>query len=179
MHGRSRMTIDPCIPTMPGRSSSGFHRPGRHCLHQARSAGRCSASRMEGAGAGSLHHCSDIRCYSKIGWARVLGGYIACSIYEGGKGEGGRGRVGCGGEPVQSTPRREKGHLPVEKNRENRSSRRLKVGSPLKQRGTAAIGAAVWRNEPTQEPTRDGVTVTSTCREQQGDHHTQYQGNYV
>ena len=30
MHGRSRMTIDPRIPTMPGRSTSGFHRPGRH-----------------------------------------------------------------------------------------------------------------------------------------------------
>ena len=32
MHGRSRMTIDPRIPTMPGRSTSGFHQPGRHCL---------------------------------------------------------------------------------------------------------------------------------------------------
>ena len=26
MHGRSRKTIDPRIPTMPGRSTSGFHR---------------------------------------------------------------------------------------------------------------------------------------------------------
>ena len=48
MHGRSRMTIDPRIPTMPGRSMSGFHRPGRHCLHQARSAVRCPASCMKG-----------------------------------------------------------------------------------------------------------------------------------
>ena len=48
MHGRSRMVIDPRIPTMPGRSMSGFPRPGRHCLHQARSAVRCSASRMKG-----------------------------------------------------------------------------------------------------------------------------------
>ena len=32
MHGRSRMTIDPRIPTMPGRSTSGFRRPGRHLL---------------------------------------------------------------------------------------------------------------------------------------------------
>ena len=41
MHGRSRMTIDPRTPTsMPGRSMLGFHRPGRHCLHQARSAVR-------------------------------------------------------------------------------------------------------------------------------------------
>ena len=31
MHVRSRMTIDPRIPTMPGRSTSSFHQPGRHC----------------------------------------------------------------------------------------------------------------------------------------------------
>ena len=48
VHSRSRMTIDPPIPTMPGRSTSGFHQPGRHCLHQARGAVRCSASRMKG-----------------------------------------------------------------------------------------------------------------------------------
>ena len=48
MHGRSRITVDPRIPTMPRRSMSGFHRPGRHCLHQARSAMRCLASRMKG-----------------------------------------------------------------------------------------------------------------------------------
>ena len=48
VHGRSRMTIDPRIPTMPGRSTSGFHQPGTHRLHQARSAVRCSASRMKG-----------------------------------------------------------------------------------------------------------------------------------
>ena len=40
VHGRSRMTMDPRIPTLLGRSTSGFHQPGRHCLHQARSAGR-------------------------------------------------------------------------------------------------------------------------------------------
>ena len=27
MHGRGRMATDPCIPTMSGRSMSGFHRP--------------------------------------------------------------------------------------------------------------------------------------------------------
>ena len=32
MHGRSRITIDPRIPTIPGRSTSGFHRPNRHRL---------------------------------------------------------------------------------------------------------------------------------------------------
>ena len=31
VHGRSRMTIDPRIPTMPGWSMLGFHRAGRHC----------------------------------------------------------------------------------------------------------------------------------------------------
>ena len=58
MHGRSinsRMTIDPRIPTMPGRSTSGFHRPGRYRLHQARSAVRCRASRMKG----ELHSTKD------------------------------------------------------------------------------------------------------------------------
>ena len=30
MHGRSRMTVDPRIPAMPGRSMTGFHRPGQH-----------------------------------------------------------------------------------------------------------------------------------------------------
>ncbi|CAM9709040.1 unnamed protein product, partial [Laminaria digitata] len=29
MHGGSRMTMDPRIPTVPGRSMKGFHRPGR------------------------------------------------------------------------------------------------------------------------------------------------------
>ena len=48
MYGRSRMTIDPRIPTMSGRSTSGLHRAGRHCLHQARSAERCWASRTKG-----------------------------------------------------------------------------------------------------------------------------------
>ena len=32
MHGRSRITIDPRIPTMPGRSRSGFHQPGKTLL---------------------------------------------------------------------------------------------------------------------------------------------------
>ena len=52
MHRRSRMTIDARIPTTPGRSMSGFHRPGRQCLHQARSAVRCPASRTKGEGGG-------------------------------------------------------------------------------------------------------------------------------
>ena len=48
MHGRIRLTIDPRIPIMPGRSTTGFHRRDRHCLHQARGAVRCSASRIKG-----------------------------------------------------------------------------------------------------------------------------------
>ena len=40
MHGCSRMAIESRIPTLPGRSMSGFHRQGRYCLHQARSAVR-------------------------------------------------------------------------------------------------------------------------------------------
>ena len=48
VHGRSRMAIDPRVSTMTGRSTSGFHQPGRHCLHQARSAVRCSTSRTKG-----------------------------------------------------------------------------------------------------------------------------------
>ena len=48
MHGLSRMTIDPRIPTVPGRSMSGFHRLGRHRSHEARSAVSCPSSRMKG-----------------------------------------------------------------------------------------------------------------------------------
>ena len=48
MHGRSRMTIDPRNPTLPGRSTSGFRLQGRLGLHQARSAGKRSVIRMKG-----------------------------------------------------------------------------------------------------------------------------------
>ena len=48
MNGRSRNTIDPRIPTMPGRSMPGFPRPGRYCLHQAQGAVRSPVSRMKG-----------------------------------------------------------------------------------------------------------------------------------
>lgn len=34
--GRRRMPIDPCISTMPGRSTAGCHRGGSHCLHRTR-----------------------------------------------------------------------------------------------------------------------------------------------
>ena len=40
--------FDPRIPKMPGRSMSGFHRPGLHCLRQPRNAVGCSASRITG-----------------------------------------------------------------------------------------------------------------------------------
>ena len=32
MHVRSRMALEPCIPTMPGQSTSGFHRTARALL---------------------------------------------------------------------------------------------------------------------------------------------------
>ena len=32
VHGGSRMTVDPRIPTLPGWSASCFHQPGRHLL---------------------------------------------------------------------------------------------------------------------------------------------------
>ena len=32
LHGRSHMTMDPRVPTVPGRSTSGFHQSGRHFL---------------------------------------------------------------------------------------------------------------------------------------------------
>ena len=48
MQSRSHMTIGPRITTMQGRSTSGFHRPGRPRVHQAQ---RCSA----GCTKGELH----------------------------------------------------------------------------------------------------------------------------
>ena len=48
VHGRSRMTIDLRIPTMPGRSTSSFHQPGRKCLHQARSSREVFGESHEG-----------------------------------------------------------------------------------------------------------------------------------
>ena len=44
----SRMTIGPRIPAMPARSTLDSHRPGRHCLHLARSTVRCWARRIKG-----------------------------------------------------------------------------------------------------------------------------------
>ena len=38
--------LDPRIPAVPVRSMSGFHRPGKHGVHQALSAVRCSPSRV-------------------------------------------------------------------------------------------------------------------------------------
>ena len=54
-HGRSRMTIDHRTPAMPGRSTSNFHRPGRHRAHPAHNAARCSGSRMKGELRGGLN----------------------------------------------------------------------------------------------------------------------------
>ena len=53
MHGRNVITIDPRIPTMPGRSTLGLHRPGKTLLRRQaeqaeRSAVRGSAGRVKG-----------------------------------------------------------------------------------------------------------------------------------
>ena len=61
VNGCSRMTIDPRISALPGRRTSGFHQPGRHCLHQARRAVRCSASRTKGG-----LHPSKNRSYDRL-----------------------------------------------------------------------------------------------------------------
>ena len=50
MHSCSLNTIGPRILILPGRSTSAFHRPGRHRVHQARTAVRYSASRNAGDG---------------------------------------------------------------------------------------------------------------------------------
>ena len=55
MHGRSRTNMDPRIPTMPGRSNSGFTEQVDIFLHQARSAERYWASRVKG----ELHPAED------------------------------------------------------------------------------------------------------------------------
>ena len=81
LHDRSRMTMDRCIPTMPGRRASGFCRPGRHCLHRVRSAVRCWASRMKG----ELHltECRLRGDFSCIWKTASLNRYILwCSHFE-------------------------------------------------------------------------------------------------
>ena len=49
MHARSRMTIDPRVPTLPTRSTSGFHRPEADIACAKREAKRevLSASRIK------------------------------------------------------------------------------------------------------------------------------------
>ena len=51
MHSRSHITIACCILTMPGRSTSGFHRPRRHRVHQAAKRARGDVIRV-GVGIG-------------------------------------------------------------------------------------------------------------------------------
>lgn len=48
MHGRSYITMDHRISTMPGRSTLDFHRRRRHCSHQTRRDVRCWTIGMEG-----------------------------------------------------------------------------------------------------------------------------------
>ena len=73
MHGRSRMTIDPLasLLCMLERSTSGFYQPGRHCLQQARSAVRCSASHTKGEL--HLHVGEDFTLMTGGSWMCVAG----------------------------------------------------------------------------------------------------------
>ena len=48
IHGHSRTTTNPRIPTVAGQGTSGLHRPGRHHVHQAQSDVRRLASRAKG-----------------------------------------------------------------------------------------------------------------------------------
>ena len=59
--------MDPRIPTMPGRSMSGFHRRGRHCLCQPRSTVRCSASYVEREEGGGSRVCNRMRLDRLLG----------------------------------------------------------------------------------------------------------------
>ena len=52
MRGRSRIAIEPRIPTKLKQSTSVFRRPGRYCLHQARGAVRLSGKPGWGEGGG-------------------------------------------------------------------------------------------------------------------------------
>ena len=56
IHGRSRMTIEPRSPTMPGRSTSGCHRPGgTHVMH-SRSCMTIDPRREEGSSQSHNHY---------------------------------------------------------------------------------------------------------------------------
>ena len=73
MHGRSRMIVDLRIHTTSGRSTSGFHRPGRHREHQARSVVRCSASCIKG----ELHPARNrlrggLSCVRMTAWSELI-----------------------------------------------------------------------------------------------------------
>ena len=67
VHGRSCMTIGPRMPTMPGRSASGFHGPGRQTL-QAPSAKRCG---VLGESHGGVHAFVVRLGHSSIGHASL------------------------------------------------------------------------------------------------------------
>ena len=82
------MAIDHHIPTMSGHSTSCFQRPGRHCLHQARSAGIAQKSRrhrppllkrgpLKCGLVGEARRLDD--CYSAHGPVRCLSANFVCA----------------------------------------------------------------------------------------------------
>ena len=69
MHGGSRMAIDPRTSTMPGGSTSGFHRPGRHCYI-------VFTKRDAPWGVRRI-------AWSEQGWGKLGGGALKCFISRG------------------------------------------------------------------------------------------------
>ena len=69
MHGRSHTAIDPCTPAMPGRSTSGLHRPGQALLAPSakRNVREVLASRMKGGG-GLSDHTGVVRYVQQCDW---------------------------------------------------------------------------------------------------------------
>ena len=57
MHSRRRLTIDPRIPTIPRRSTPGFHRPGRYSWQREGRGGAVA----DAVGLG-LKHCRKGHC---------------------------------------------------------------------------------------------------------------------
>ena len=79
MYGRSRMAIEPRAPTLRGRSTSGFHRPGRYCLHRARRAVRVLGTSHEGWAAS--YRESSVRVSSLGVSGREVGGVYSCAMH--------------------------------------------------------------------------------------------------
>ena len=98
------MTIDSRIPTMPGRSTSNFHQPGRHCLHQAPKHREVFGSRGRGGQEGAEQEgrgrtpCAFAGTTCPLAGAAGEGGIAATTHSTGSAIRQGRPRGGQGGE---------------------------------------------------------------------------------